>query len=137
MAEVKKSSQNFETVLHLVAESALHDLVEKAAENVSKMDTYLQTWNTIVANSVDWWCLKNGKKKHYKSSKDYREDQRDAIYHLRSVVSNKQDLSVIQLAATRGLVKFVKEMIWVKKAFVEDLGEYHWSDASFSKRGKC
>ena len=139
-------NEDLETVLHIVTKSAnkelvvylvkngadltakdrtgntpLHDLVDKAAENVSNIDSYLQIWKVIVQNAVDWWCLKFDKKKPYKSSKYYREYQTDSVYYLRSEVPNGHQLSVIQLAATKGLVRFVKEMIWVDGVFVKEI----------------
>ena len=99
----------------------LHDLIDKAASDVAHMDDYISVWHVFVQNVVFWWCSEFNLTRPYKSSEDYSIYQRDAVYYLRSEVPNKQKLSVIQLAATRGLVDFVKEMIWVEGVFVKQV----------------
>ena len=99
----------------------LHDLIDKAASDEAHIDDYISVWNCFVQNVVFWWCSKFGLNRPYKSSDDYSIYQRDAVYYLRSEVPNRQYLSVIQLAATRGLVIFVREMIWVEGVFVRQV----------------
>ena len=99
----------------------LHDLIDKAASDEAHMDDYISVWHVFVQNVVFWWCSEFNLTRPYKSSEDYSIYQRDAVYYLRSEVPNKQYLSVIQLAATRGLVSFVKEMIWVEGVFVKQI----------------
>ena len=102
-----------------VGNTPLHDLVEKAATD-ENADKYIEVWKVLVDNVVWWWCLKFNAKRPYKSEDIYRIYQRDALYYLRSEVINKQGLSVIQYAAAEGLVRIVKEMIWVEGVFVSE-----------------
>ena len=95
----------------------LHDMVDKAAADESP-DEYFKVWKVVIENVVGWWCTKLGVNRPYKSNHDYKLYQRDALYYLRSEIPNEQYLSVIQLAATKGLVKLVKEIIWVDEVFV-------------------
>ena len=97
----------------------LHDLVEKAATD-ENIDKYIKVWKVLVDNAVCWWCLKFDMKQPYKSEDIYRIYQRDALYYLRSEVTNKEGLSAIQFAAVEGLVRIVKEMIWVEGVFVSE-----------------
>ena len=95
----------------------LHDLVDKAAAGEA-VEEYIKVWRVVVENAVSWWCSKLEMTQKYKSSPEYKTYQRDAVYFLRSEIPNDQNLSVIQLAATKGLVRLVKEMIWVEGVFV-------------------
>ena len=97
----------------------LHDLVEKAATD-ENIDKYIEVWKVLVDNVVCWWCLKFEMKLPYKSEDIYRIYQRDALYYLRSEVTNKEGLSVIEFAAAEGIVRIVKEMIWVEGVFVRE-----------------
>ena len=97
----------------------LHDLVEKAATD-ENVDKYIDVWKVLVDNAVCWWCLKFEMKLPYKSEDIYRIYQRDALYYLRSEVTNKEGLSVIEFAAAEGIVRIVKEMIWVEGVFVRE-----------------
>ena len=99
----------------------LHDLIDKAATDEANMEEYIRVWHVFVNNVVFWWCSKFRLNRPYKSSEDYNIYQRDAVYYLRSEIPNRQYLSVIQLAATKGLVRFVKEMIWVEGVFVKQI----------------
>ena len=98
------------------------------------MDEFITIWQNVVDIAVFWWRKKhtlniprvistnNGDvidKYYLKIDKDYRTYQRDALYYLRSEIPNKDNLSVIQLAAARGLVRVVREMIWVDNVFVK------------------
>ena len=96
----------------------LHDLVDKAATAESAVEKYIEVWRIVVENAVSWWCSKLDLTQKYKSSSEYKNYQRDAVYYLRSEIPNDQNLSVVQLAATKGLVSLVKEMIWVEGVFV-------------------
>ena len=95
----------------------LHDLVDKTATD-DDIDKYIEVWKVFVDNVGLWWCSKLGFNQRDKSRIEYKTYERDAIYHLRSEIPNNQNLSVIQLAAAKGLVKLVKEMIWVEDVFV-------------------
>ena len=95
----------------------LHDLVDKAA-NDETIEKYIEVWKALVENVVPWWCSKLQLPQKHKRSFEYITHQRDALYYLRSEIPNNQNLSVIQLAASRGLVKLVREMIWVEGVFV-------------------
>ena len=97
----------------------LHDLVEKAASD-ENVDKYVEVWKVLVDNVVWWWCLKFNMNCPYKSEDNYRIFQRDALYYLRSEITNNQGQSVLQLAASEGLVRIVKEMIWVEGVFVRE-----------------
>ena len=99
----------------------LHDLIDKAASDMAHMDDYISVWHVFIQNVVFWWCSEFNLTRPYKSSEDYSIYQRDAVYYLRSEVPNKQKLSIIQLAAARGLVDFVKEMIWVEGVFMKQI----------------
>ena len=95
----------------------LHNLVERAASDESNMAEVLNIWKIVVDNAAIWWRKKYNLESD--NERDHRIYQRDALYNLRSEIPNKDKLSVIQLAATRGLVRVVKEMIWVENVFVE------------------
>ena len=126
---VCKNAERVETIQMLIQRGAdlsmkdkdgntpLHDLIEKAATD-EEIDKYITVWKSVVDNVVVWWCSKLNMKQPYKSDDTYKIYQRDALYYLRSVVTNDKGLSVIQFAANKGLVKLVKEMIWVDEVFV-------------------
>ena len=97
----------------------LHGLVAKAASDESNMGEVINMWQVIADNVVFWWCKKYSLPMPSITDPDHKTYQRDALYYLRSEIPNKDQLSVIQFAATRGLAKFVKEMIWVEKVFVD------------------
>ena len=97
----------------------LHDLVAKAASDESNMGKVINMWQAVIDNVVFGWCKKYSLTMPSVTHPDYRMYQRDALYYLRSEIPNEDQLSVIQLAATRGLTKFVREMIWVEKVFVD------------------
>ena len=99
----------------------LHDLVDKAATDEA-IDKYIDVWKVLIENVVAWWCSKLQLPQKYKSSFEYKTYQRDAVYYLRSEIPNDRNLSVIQLAATKGLVRLVREMIWVEGVFVIQCG---------------
>ena len=144
---IDKEDTDGETVLHIVCKLAhaetvqflikkgadleaqdktgntpLHDLVDKAATDEA-IDKYIDVWKIFVDNVHRWWRSKLKLKHLDKFSPEYKTYQRDAIYHLRSEILNNQNLSVIQLAATKGLVRLVKEMIWVEDVFVKHNSE--------------
>ena len=97
----------------------LHDLVAKATSDESNIGEFIKIWKVVVDNIVVWWCRKYGLKTPSITDLKYKIYQRDALYYIRSEIPNGQNLSVIQLAASRGLVRFVREMIWVENVFVE------------------
>ena len=101
------------------SEDPLHDLVAKAASDESNMGKVINMWQAVIDNVVFGWCKKYSLTMPSVTHPDYRMYQRDALYYLRSEIPNEDQLSVIQLAATRGLAKFVREMIWVEKVFVD------------------
>ena len=83
----------------------LHDLLDRAAGDEANIDEYINIWKVVVQHIVFWWCFKFGLKCPYKSSKNYRHYRTDALYYLRSEIPNKDHLSLIQLAANKGLLK--------------------------------
>ena len=97
----------------------LHGLVAKAASDESNTAEFINMWQVVVDNVVFWWCKKHGLNTPNTTHPDFKIYKRDALYYLRSEIPNNDNLSVIQLAATRGLAKFVREMIWVENVFVE------------------
>ena len=99
----------------------LHNLVERAASDESNMAEVLNIWQIVVDNAASWWCEKYNLKSY--NEQDNKIYQRDALYYLRSEIPNKDKLSVIQLAAARGLVRFVGEMIWTENVFAEQSGK--------------
>ena len=97
----------------------LYDLIEKAASDDSNIDKFISIWQIVVHKTVDWWCEKHTLEKPNVGDENYKTYQRDALYYLRSKIPNKDKMSVIQLAATRGLFRVVREMIWVENVFVK------------------
>ena len=106
-------------VQDLTENTPLHDLVAKAASDESNIGEFIKIWKVVVDNIVLWWCRKYGLKTPSITDSKYKIYQRDALYYIRSEIPNKQNLSVIQLAASRGLARFVREMIVVENVFVQ------------------
>ena len=102
-----------------VGNTPLHGLVAKAATD-AEIDKYIEVWNILVDNAVWWWCDHNVISRPYKSQDIYKIYQRDALYYLRSQITNYFGLSAIQYAVSVGLVRLVQEMIWVEGVFVKE-----------------
>ena len=91
------------------SEDPLHDLVAKAASDESNMGKVINMWQAVIDNVVFLWCKKYSLTMPSFTHPDYRMYQRDVLYYLRSEIPNEDQLSVIQLAATRGLANLLEK----------------------------
>ena len=101
----------------------LHDCLQQvyfeSGNMEEKCNKFIEVWDKVVKNSVQWWCKKNEiVEEPAHGSREYLELQRKAVYYLRSSVENHDGLSVLQFAADRGLIKCVQTMLSTKGVFV-------------------
>ncbi len=106
-------SNNGNTPLHCLVEQAA-----LAADDPDRLEPYLKIWQTVVEESLYWWCRKHGGHKPARTSKLYKPYKRDALFYLRSELRNDRGLTVLQYATQEGVTALVREMIWVEDIFV-------------------
>ena len=97
----------------------LHCLVEQAAlacDDKKRLEPHLKVWQKVIAEVLHWWFkTKNGPQYTTHMSTQIK---RDALYYLRSELTNNDGLSVIQYAAQEGVTQLVRDMIWVEDIFI-------------------
>ena len=101
----------------------LHDLLqllhlEADDEEEDKTEMFFDAWKTAVENCVTWWSKKLKRSVPDRDSTLYREMRHDAMYSLRSEITNNEGLSVLEYAATLGLPDCVHIMLTHRNVFV-------------------
>ena len=101
----------------------LHDILqlinlEASDEDDEKIFLFYDAWGCTVDNCVPWWCKRLNISIPDKDSNLYREMWHDAMYCLRSEITNSDGLSVLRYAATIGLPQCVQVILTHKNMFV-------------------
>ncbi len=101
----------------------LHDLLqlihlEADDDDEDKTELFYDVWKTMVDNCVVWWCKKLNLPIPDRDSSLYQDLRHDAVYSLRSEISNNEGLSVVEYAATLGMPECVQIMLTHRNVFV-------------------
>ena len=101
----------------------LHHLLEFISlEGIEKMEDktklFLNAWKTTTDNSVIWWCKILGKNLPERDTNMHQQMTHDAMYCLRSEITNNEGLTVLDYAATIGLPECVQIMLTYEDVFV-------------------
>ena len=123
----------------------LHHLLEFISlEGIEKMEDktkfFLKAWNSTVENSVIWWCNRLDRKLPEEDSILYQQMKQDAMYSLRSEITDEMGLTVLEYAATLGLPECVQIMLTHRKVFITEKSRKNVQDQELKglklKRGK-
>ena len=101
----------------------LHDLLQlidlEAHENDEDItEVFYEVWKTMVDVCVLWWCKRLKVPVPDEDSQRYIDMRQDAMYSLRSEITNEAGLSVLEYAATLGLTECVHVMLTQRDVFV-------------------
>ena len=101
----------------------LHHLLEFISlEGIEKMEDktklFLAAWKIITENSIIWWCNILGKNLPERDTNMHQQMTHDAMYCLRSEITNNDGLTVLEYAATIGLPECVQIMLTYEDVFV-------------------
>ena len=103
------------TPLHHLLEFISLEGIERS-ENKTKL--FLNAWKTTTENSVIWWCRLLGRNLPDQDTIMHQQMTHDAMYCLRSEITNNDGLSVLEYAAVIGLPECVQIMLTDEDVFV-------------------
>ena len=118
----------------------LHHLLEFISlEGIEKMEdkteVFRKAWNATVENSVIWWCNRLDRRLPEHDSILYQQMKQDAMYSLRSEITDKMGLTVLEYAATLGLPECVQIMLTHKKVFITEKSRKNEKE-NYEKKGQ-
>ena len=103
------------TPLHHLLEFISLEGIERS-ENKTKL--FLNAWKTTTENSVIWWCKLLGRNLPDQDTIMHQQMTHDAMYCLRSEITNNEGLTVLEYAAVIGLPECVQIMLTDEDVFV-------------------
>ena len=101
----------------------LHDCLHKVyleggSSAPAHCQKFVDVWRGVVNTAAVWLCKRRGEEIPLEGSKKLHECTREAVFHLRTQIRNKEGLSVVQYAADLGLEDCVMVMLTEEDVFV-------------------
>ncbi|XP_060077187.1 uncharacterized protein LOC132556762 [Ylistrum balloti] len=91
--------------------TVLHRLVKDMAENKGDLKANERVMETVIFDSVRWWCNRHGTLYPRDNESLFKQLQRNALLSLLNDYPNKQNLSVLAYAYKVGSHKFLNRML--------------------------